>query len=683
MLLWSGTKRFRTAFCAAFLLACAIAPAAAAHADSAGPSAQIYVSTGGEDSGNLSVIGESTGAVSSTIPLNSGPGIPGSIQQTALSPQGDRLYVLSNDNTLSAYDPTDHALIGRLALPAVAISFIISPNGRAAYVLETTNIVLIDTPTMTKAAVIPDTEDPLAEVVSPDGRYLYVGSSHDSDLWVINTTTYAIAHKIRVGSGAGGANEVSVLISPDGSRIYVANSRRPLEAVVDTATDSTAAEITLPGDPVTAGLSPDGTHLYVATNQGGAYVSEIDTATDTITANVPNPDFYTAGVPGILFSPDSSLAYVVGNGDILMLDTATGAVTGNLRGDIPTYRAVTFSPDGKLAYAAEENSNAVSVIDTATGAVESTIPVGLYPSDITLDESGSHLYVSSSGEGSVSAIDTSTGAVDYTIPNTNAGGTLAISPDGTTAYVPGLLTTLRVVDFVTGEAGPVIALTGMPEAYAFIPDTTEAYAVVSTGVIDVIDTATETVSSTIPFPGGVTTSDGIAVTTDGRMAYISDFEAGSILAIDTATNTIAHVFQLNTDTDALAISPDGTRLYATNQTLDTVNVVDTATGSILATIPVGTEASAIAITPDGTHAYVANTSNGTVSVIDTGTDTVTATIPVGTDPDSIAVTPDGTQVYVANLTSDNVSVIDTTSNAVTATIPVGAVPYGLAIGPAV
>ena len=73
----------------------------------------------------------------------------------------------------------------------------------------------------------------------------------------------------------------------------------------------------------------------------------------------------------------------------------------------------------------------------------------------------------------------------------------------------------------------------------------------------------------------------------------------------------------------VAVSPDGRRAYVTNRDSDTVSVIDTATTPSPRTIPVGDSPVGVAVTPDGRRAYITNADSGTVSVIDTASDTVT------------------------------------------------------------
>ena len=58
----------------------------------------------------------------------------------------------------------------------------------------------------------------------------------------------------------------------------------------------------------------------------------------------------------------------------------------------------------------------VSVIDTATNTVIATIPVGLDPIGVAVTPDGSKVYVANAGSNTVSVIDTATNTVIATIP---------------------------------------------------------------------------------------------------------------------------------------------------------------------------------------------------------------------------------------------------------------------------
>jgi YVTN family beta-propeller protein len=158
-------------------------------------------------------------------------------------------------------------------------------------------------------------------------------------------------------------------------------------------------------------------------------------------------------------------------------------------------------------------------------------------------------------------------------------------------------------------------------------------------------------------------------------AYIPNATDGTVSVIDTATNTVSTTVTVGSSPTGAAVTPDGTQVYVTNSShsSNSVSVIDTATNTVGATISVGSNPIGVAVTPDGTKVYVAN-ADTTVSVIDPSTNTLTTTITGITDgPYAVAVTPDSTQVWITNNAGvpTDTYIIDTATNTVSTTINTG------------
>ena len=240
------------------------------------------------------------------------------------------------------------------------------------------------------------------------------------------------------------------------------------------------------------------------------------------------------------------------------------------------------------------------------------------------------------------------------------------------------------------------------------------------GAVTIIDTATNTVSATVPFSSPPL---GAAVSADGQRVYVTRCLANNLSIIDGATQMLTTSVAVGTCPFAVALDPPGTRAYVSNHFDSTVSVVDTVTGAAIATvgtdalfptglvvhptgarlyvgsevgplsvidtasntvattIPVGDVIIGVAINPAGTEVYATDFADGTLSVIDTAHDTLTTTVPVGAGAYGVAVHPDGSRVYVANNGDNTVSVLDAATAAVIATVPVGEGPNGVALDP--
>ena len=230
----------------------------------------------------------------------------------------------------------------------------------------------------------------------------------------------------------------------------------------------------------------------------------------------------------------------------------------------------------------------------------------------------------------------------------------------------------------TAVAPATISVGQAPTGVAISPDGRHAYITNQNSAnVSVIDTVRNTITAAVSVgsrPFGVTT------TPDGRHAYVTNFGSNTVSVIDTLTNTVATTIPVGSFPGAVAITPAGRHAYVTNFGSNTVSVIDTLTNTVITTIPVGNTPNGVAITPDGRHAYVTNQNSGNVSVIDTATTTVTMTITVGGLPSAVAITPDGRNAYITNIGMVVVSVIDAASNTISAIISAGG-SSGVAITP--
>ena len=83
------------------------------------------------------------------------------------------------------------------------------------------------------------------------------------------------------------------------------------------------------------------------------------------------------------------------------------------------------------AYVANTSSNNVSVIDTVTLTLTTTIAVGRGPCGVCVTPDLTKAYVSNSTDGTVSVIQTSTNTVVHTTTVGTDPGGIAVTPDGT------------------------------------------------------------------------------------------------------------------------------------------------------------------------------------------------------------------------------------------------------------
>lgn len=200
-------------------------------------------------------------------------------------------------------------------------------------------------------------------------------------------------------------------------------------------------------------------------------------------------------------------------------------------------------------------------------------------------------------------------------------------------------------------------------------------------------------NNTIPVGTG---PEGVAVSPDGRKAYVANKASGTVSMVNTATNQVIGTANLGVPVQGLAVNPDNRRLYivAGNAGSGLVSVRDSANLTEVDTIPLSARGGTrpnpqgIAVSPDGLLLYLSdNQDDGAITILDIATKSTVNTIAMGpgTMPLGVAPHPDGQQAYFvfAGLTGQigQVAVYDLSSNSITNTFNVGSRPVGIAVTP--
>jgi outer membrane autotransporter protein len=308
-------------------------------------------------------------------------------------------------------------------------------------------------------------------------------------------------------------------------------------------------------------------------------------------------------------------------------------------------------------------------------------------------------YISNFGSNNVTVLDTFSATLVSTIPLTPDLGPVgvAVTPDGRFAYITnagaGAVggTTVSVIDVPTNTVFTTITVGASPEGVAVTPDAHFAYVTnLVGGTVSVINTTTNAVTDTITV-AGATALQGVAITPDGKFAYVTNRVAAqnNVSVINTANNTVVGTLSVGSLPAGIAISPNGQFAYTANFGSNTVSVIDTATNTVVDTInTTAVQPLGIAVTPDGKFVYVTSGEMGgatTVSVIDTTSNVIVQNIvipmSVGSQPAGVSFTPNGAFAFVSNF--ETISEIDTATHMVVQTITAGTSPvaFGSFIGP--
>jgi len=95
--------------------------------------------------------------------------------------------------------------------------------------------------------------------------------------------------------------------------------------------------------------------------------------------------------------------------------------------------------------------------------------------------------------------------------------------------------------------------------------------------------------------------EAVAVSPDGAAVLVTNFQPGTVGVIDTATNTLSTTIAVGAAPDAVAFTPDGMAAYVVNFGSQTLSVIDTASARVTRTIdlPDGGEGIAVGLVPGG------------------------------------------------------------------------------------
>jgi DNA-binding beta-propeller fold protein YncE len=179
-----------------------------------------------------------------------------------------------------------------------------------------------------------------------------------------------------------------------------------------------------------------------------------------------------------------------------------------------------------------------------------------------------------------------------------------------------------------------------------------AYITTSEGILKV-DLTTKKIVKRITPHGGTSALIPIAIAPGGRIAYVvSDnvmtpinLRSGVTMTPVTLGPSTAGIADATGYPGSIAITPNGRTAYVAIPGLGTIVPVHLSPLSSASPILLGGTPGSIAIAPNGETAYVTNSTTSTIDVVDLATDAVHSITGI-VDPHEIALTPNGRRAYV-------------------------------------
>jgi YVTN family beta-propeller protein len=354
-----------------------------------------------------------------------------------------------------------------------------------------------------------------------------------------------------------------------------------------------------------------------------------------------------------------------------------------------------------VIHSVQNKVDVVSVIDTDTYQVITTIDVGDDANRLVLNAAGTRLYVTSRGkwywqgdrllrrQGQVFVIDTNTHKVIAQLDVDQNPVALLLNPAETRLYITNNMgNTVTVIHTDTFEK-VTICVGKAPVASVLNSAGTRLYVVNrDSHNITVIDADTYREIATIRVD--YHPSDLVLNAEENRL-YVANELSGTVSVIDTVTQEITTI-DVGRTPGALVLNSAEAQLYVANFENDTISVIDTNTHHQVTIIPTCRSPRHLVLNSAKNCLYVnsrdlyANRRGGDeVISIDTVTYQKIATIPVSVRPETrayaaaLVLNAAQTRLYVVNQMSHNIFVIDTATHQVIAVIDVEGKPEAIAI----
>ena len=256
---------------------------------------------------------------------------------------------------------------------------------------------------------------------------------------------------------------------------------------------------------------------------------------------------------------------------------------------------------------------------------------------------------------------------------------ITVSPDGRVAAVSNYGgreagDSLTLADAATGKVLGTIRLGKhqRPHGLRFLPDgkrllvTTE-----QSDALLVVDVGKRTVTAAIDVGAG--RGHMVAASADGRTAFVTKIDGGTVSRIDLAKRRKTHEIASGAGAEGVAVRPGSDEVWVSNREAGTVTVHDPATLAIRHTLPSDGFPIRVAFTRDGRHALVTNARAAELAVFDAARKGRIATVALADKgaqyrdtmlgraalPIGVVADLKRSRVYVAISGGDEIAVVDT------------------------
>ncbi len=262
------------------------------------------------------------------------------------------------------------------------------------------------------------------------------------------------------------------------------------------------------------------------------------------------------GVPGMDLSAGHSGLNTSGmDGKLLVIDAMNGSIVKNINLPLMNHNSI-YSPNGNEIWVPQMDMDGkVLVYNASTNALMNTITVGMMPAELTFSFDGTKAYVANGDDDNVTIIDTATKAVLTTISvGDNPVG--AWTGSNNKMYVDNEDgQSISVIDVATNSIDETISLGFMPGIASYNGSKNELW--VSDPMNGKVHYWTWDAGMNMWMHGSsFNTGAGahaIAFTNDGNTAYVTNQTANTVSVVNTTTHTVTKTINVGKKPNGIVI----------------------------------------------------------------------------------------------------------------------------------
>lgn len=312
---------------------------------------------------------------------------------------------------------------------------------------------------------------------------------------------------------------IPFLVATPGSAqlLITTNKDASTASLIDLKSGNVVATLPTGKSPHELAVSPDGRWVVVTDYAGpDNTLTVIDVATRTVAKKISFAPYQRPH--GAAFMPDNRTLVVTAERDsaLVIVDVAAGAITGAKPTGSRVGHMVALAPDGRTAYVANITPGNLSIIDLAGSAAPVVVPVGVQTEAIGIAPDGKSVWMGSNTTGKVFVVDVVQRKVIDSVQTPSFPYRIAFTPDGRAAVVTNPIENeMRIIDARTRQVQRVVGLT-TPDA-------------------------------------GRTQPQGIAMSADGKLAWITLGQAARIAEVELATGKVLRWMSTDTGPDGIVV----------------------------------------------------------------------------------------------------------------------------------